>query len=331
MKKSIIISTLVIIILVGVGGFFVWGNKKNNDLKVEDKKRVNINYPKTNPECKDLFNLGDGYAYYDKKVYYNCEIISETSADYFENLSNGFAKDNKNVFYNGKALEEADAATFKKTDKWLGVFVDKNNGYHLGEAISLQDTKKLIDFLSNDVGGKDLGNNYRLYKNKVYYWNDGGGQAVPSMSLIKANPDTFISLNNNYCKWDKIKYKFDPCRGFGKDDLSVFYASYIIKDADPKTFQILEYSYSKDKNTVFYDTTRLEGVNLETSQIISRRYSKDKSNVYFQNHKISGADPNTFSVVNEENGLAKDKTNYYSREKIVSKEYFDEMINNSSL
>lgn len=331
MKKSTIVSILVIVILIGISGLFILKNKKNNNSETENKKDVNVNFAKTNPECKNLFNLGEGYSYYDKKVYYNCEIISETGAAYFENLSSGFAKDNKNVFYNGRVLENADVDTFKKADRWLNVFVDKDNGYYLGEAISLQDAKKLLNFLSNDVGGKDIGNNYRLYKNKVYYWNDGGGQAMPLMNLIKANPDTFVSLNNNYCKWDKIKYRFDPCRRFGKDDLNVFYASYVIKDADPDTFQILEYFYSKDKNTVFYDTAKLEDADPDTFQIISGRYSKDNNNVYFQNYKISGADPDTFSIVNEKNGLTKDKTNYYSGEKSVSKEYFDEMINGSGL
>jgi hypothetical protein len=180
------------------------------------------------------------------------------------------------------------------------------------------------------LSAKYLGPQYYLYEGKIYYWDDGGGQAAPGMVLIDASPESFTILKNEHCEWDKKKDKFDPCRRYAKDDKKVFYASYEIKDADPETFQILKGLFAKDAGHVFYDARKIEGINPNTFELIGIEYGRDNTSVVYEENKIYGADPKTFEVLHEKyclayaNALAKDKNSYYWRAwTITEKQYYE--------
>lgn len=219
-------------------------------------------------------------------------------------------------------------------------FGDKSKDFVVTrDLIDNSERREYFSFFRGGQGGKDLGNNYRLYKNKIYYWDDGGGQAVPGMVFINVNPDTFVSLENKNCTWDESKSKFNPCRNYARDNSKVFYAWFEIKDADPATFQIMKGSFAKDKNYVFYDTQKIEGVDTETFQIIGLgRYGKDKNIVVYADNEVVGADPQTFLVLHEkyclayDNALAKDKNSYYFRDlKITKDQYLEHLKSDNNL
>lgn len=188
-------------------------------------------------------------------------------------------------------------------------------------------------FMYGGKGGEDLGNNYKKFRGKIYYWDDGGGQAVPGAVAIDANPETFVSLENKNCTWNKDKYEYNPCLNYAKDGSKVFYKWFEIKDADPSTFQILKGSFVKDKNYVFYDTQKVKGVDSETFQTLGLgEYGKDKNTVVYTDRKIASADVQTFQVLHEKyclaysNALARDKNGYYAREVKISKDQYFEHL-----
>lgn len=177
---------------------------------------------------------------------------------------------------------------------------------------------------------KYLGPQYYLYEGKIYYWDDGGGQAAPGMILVNANPESFTILKNEQCEWDKKKDKFDPCRRYAKDDKKVFYASYEIKDADPETFQVLNGLFAKDKEHVFYDAQTIEGINPKTFELLGIKYGRDDTSVVYGENKIDSADLKTFKVLLEKYcipdfiALAKDKNGYYGQSwKLTEQEYYE--------
>lgn len=147
---------------------------------------------------------------------------------------------------------------------------------------NIDQLKKQPDCLFNfcGEGGIDLGNNYKKYKNKIYYWHNGP-QAVPGMSLINADFNTFQSFgDNNY--------------NYGKDNEKVFVRNWKIEGADPATFELMKYD---DGNMSLY--------------------SKDKKFVFYDGKKISGADPITFKIYNNSD-IARDKFNCYRGEYAVN-------------
>jgi hypothetical protein len=202
-KKYITISIIgVLVLAVLAGGFWKW-----NDLI--KKEKINKNYEIENPSQEQLYKIGGGYAYYGKKVYYEGKLLKNIDNFNFEYLGNEFGKNENVVLYKGIVIENAEAKTFKRAKEWLNVYTDNNRGYYKGEIITLEEAEKLINFLSSGIGGEDLGNNYRLYDGKIYYWNTYGFQAMPIMTYIDADPETFkISNENNDLAKDKNNYYF---------------------------------------------------------------------------------------------------------------------------
>ena len=50
---------------------------------------------------------------------------------------------------------------------------------------------------------------------------------------------------------------------------------------DPKTFYVLNRSFTKDKNGVYhYGDSKIEGADPETFEIVSGNYQKDKTGTY---------------------------------------------------
>ena len=325
-QKAILISVLVLAFL-GLAWLGVAKYRENQAKKVEMVRQAaiqgqqlvkdNANIVKLNPKQEDLFSLGDGYAYYGKYAYYNGKILNGVDGSDLETLGDSFAKAGNVVFHNGIAIEGADAATFKKADHFLSVFLDKNQGYYGNDIMTLPDAKALIDFLSKDIGGKDLGNNYRLYKNKVYLWY-WSPQVAPSMFSVNADPATIKSFGS--CIRKMARY----CVSFAKDAEKVFREEVEIIGADPNTFKLLDSDiYSEDKNSVFYEHEKIDDANPKTFEILGTVYGKDDKSVFYLGDKVVDADPKTFKVIKD---LAKDQSNYYFRGSKITKEEFEEQL-----
>jgi hypothetical protein len=123
------------------------------------------------------------------------------------------------------------------------------------DIIDNSEGRKHFLFFREGQGGEDLGNNYRKYEGKIYYWNDSGKK---SELLVNANPETFISLENKDCAWEKNESGPWTCRNYAMDNARVFYGWYEIEDADPTTFQILKESFAKDKNGYYLRDSRID-------------------------------------------------------------------------
>jgi len=219
------------------------------------------------------------------------------------------------------------------TNVTLNIYRDLFNGYSKNFVI----TRDLIDnserrqyyaFLTAGMGGEELGSNYYLYDGKVYYWHDGGGQAVPLMDYLDINPDEFKIIDTG-CIWDKERYKFNICDSFIKDTKKVFCNSYELEGASPDTFELISKrdrnNLSRDNSYVFYGNIKIENADLDTFKVLSDNYEKDKEGVYFKEWEIKGADPTTFRVVSDKNALAKDKNNFFIGTEKVNESEFEKM------
>lgn len=192
--------------------------------------------------------------------------------------------------------------------------------YYDGEEMSVAEAEALNNFLTKDIGGTDLGNYYRVYMGKIYYW-DEGPQAVPSMIPIDAEPSQFKTFTSRHCA-DKI-YKFNNCARYGKDNNKVFLGYDEIKGADPSTFVLLGTNYglggeySKDKNSVFFETSKLHDADVNSFELLNDFYGKDKTRVYYEKLEIKEADPKTFMILDSKRRIARDKDSFFWREEKI--------------
>jgi hypothetical protein len=336
MKRNLFIGIIfAFAILLGMTWLSSWG--KNLDNYQSDVQIRETNGSQAESIHTTFQMIGGGYFFYGddngEHVKYQGRILEKADAASFEYLGEGYAKDSNIVFYKGLELEDADVKTLERISSWRSVFIDKNYIYFYGDVLPIGEKRQIIYFLDDGVGGIDMGNNYIKYKDRIFFWDDGGGQAVSSMVFIDANPDRFVSVDNKYCKWGKKDSPYDPCQRYGKDDEKVFYDSYEIKGADPDTFQILNGLFTKDGYAVFYDTQKLEGINPETFQVLgSGMYGKNENSVVYTDRDVVGADPKTFEILHEKycrgyrNVLAKDKDNYYSLQEQITADQFHERL-----
>jgi Txe/YoeB family toxin of Txe-Axe toxin-antitoxin module len=90
-----------------------------------------------------------------------------------------------------------------------------------------------------------------------------------------------------------------------------------------------------DSKTVFYKTYKLNKANPKSWKKIKENYyySNDKNIIYYFNRIIKDADAETFEIIEkieelfEPPQLAKDKNNYYRNDSIITKEKFEEYLN----
>lgn len=119
---------------------------------------------------------------------------------------------------------------------------------------------------------------------------------------IKDNK-SFKEIGSRYAK-DKNHVYFKYRRNIGSYVSRPVYAEiyFLIKDADPKTFEVMKNNnFSYDRHNVYYQGVVLPDADLKTFKpVSSTRYSKDANNIYFENKKINGADIGSFTIVSDE-------------------------------
>ena len=187
---------------------------------------------------------------------------------------------------------------------------DEKNIYYLGENNYSYDKKYYSIFKNVDVKSFVMvGNSFVKDKKNVYYttrWKN--------ITLENADPKTFEYIGESYpfvyAKDKKMVYAIEK---FGNP-------VYIIKDADPATFELLKENYSKDKNNVYFQEKPAKGIDVKTFEILGYFHVKDKNNVYmrssYEYEPVKGADIETFEVLTPL--YTKDKNNvYYNSEVII--------------
>jgi hypothetical protein len=208
-----------------------------------------------------------------KHCYSGSSVLRGADVRSFKVLNFTYAKDTNHVWALGGKIEGVDANTFEVCDDGR-----KNNG-KIYEKTPEMAEGIIYDSIVPYGYGKD--------KSNVYYY---GFEGKPKL-LKNASSETFVSLN-------------DGC--FGYDLKNVFYKTYKLNKADPKTWK-------KFKDRYYY--------------------SRDKNIIYYLNRIIKGADAETFEVAEktielfEPPQLARDKNNYYRNDSIIAKEEFEEDLN----
>jgi hypothetical protein len=135
---------------------------------------------------------------------------------------------------------------------------------------------------------------YAKDKDHVY---DRAGSVIPN-----ADPVTFTVV--------------DSCANYGdyaKDANHVFFGSYVVNGADPKTFSFIGGEYfGKDARHVFYRDSIIQNVDVNSFMPIEDTtkhaplYSKDKYHVFASSpqsaitHIVEGADTSTFKAIDPE-------------------------------
>ncbi len=247
-----------------------------------------------NINIKTFKVLKNGYSRDKNNIYYYGEKVEGIDINNYEILENedndGYIKDKNNIYYNEKKIENADISSFEIMK--YNYSKDKNSVYYYGEKIVGADPKTFRDFPPY----------YKIDKNHIY----SGGER------LNVNPGTFSILEKN--------------SNYGKDDRNVYYISSvasekweILKEADAKTFVVLNSLYSKDSKNVYLDhdqyVEKLEGADSKTFEILNEKYAKDKNTVYYSGQKIENSDSKSFEIISDE--IGKDKNRVYRRDKIL--------------
>jgi hypothetical protein len=233
------------------------------------------------------------------KVYFMHHEIKGADIETFEQYPGSWAKDKKHCYSGDSALKGADVQSFKVLN--FTYAKDNKNVWTLGGMIK-----------DADANTFEVCDDGRKYNGKIY-------EKTPSMA------------------GGIIYDSFAPC-GYGKDKNSVYYYGFegkpkIVKNASPETFVSLnDGCYGYDSKTVFYKTYKLNKANPKTWKKLKENYyySKDKDVIYYVNRIITEANAATFEVLEkteelfEPPQLAKDKHNYYRNDRIITKEELED-------
>lgn len=275
-------------------------------------------------ETSDLEDLGNGYSR-DRNNIYVFERKSEENIDIktFKVLKNGYSRDKNNIYYYGRKVEGIDINDYEilGSEADTGYIKDKNNIFYNERKIENADipTFEILEY------------NHSKDKNAVYYYGEKIEGADPK-TFKHFPPYYWIDKNDVYSGGKKLNVNpktfsiFEKNNNYGKDDRNIYYISSvaeeegkILKDADVKTFVILNNLYSKDSKNVYLDynqyVEKLEGTDAKTFILLNEKYAKDKNAVYYNGQKIENANPKSFEIISDE--IGKDKNRVYKQDKIL--------------
>ncbi|RYJ38028.1 putative membrane protein [Flavobacterium anhuiense] len=137
--------------------------------------------------------------------------------------------------------------------------------------------------------------------------------------------ETYYSLDgktilyNGYIIKDADFETFEYCFSFAKDKNKCYRADSIYKDADPKTFIVLNYHFAKDKNNIYSLGGIVKNLDYQTFEILDCEYisssdeirnsklsfSSDKSGIWWMDYYsykpvlIKGTNKSTFKRIDE--------------------------------
>lgn len=253
-----------------------------------------------------------GYSTADGQVYYDAKPVSGADSDSFNTLENKnrysasyFAVDKQSFYYRGKVVE--------------GVYIDgiqpisvANDIYWVNHSQVIYDDKILTGANPEKFGDFEGFSGWTYSVNNNRYLVFSYGAPLPAVDR-----ETFTPLNDFIAKdKDHIFEKTTPIlteadaesfelfvesHDFGKDKNHVYYIStdkpFVINDADPASFEILERGYVKDKNSIYHiiqyqridKLTLVDVGSFETTQYddVTKSEARDK-NHYYNDGKIVG-------------------------------------------
>jgi len=221
---------------------------------------------------KYLFKDKNDY-YKDCKVYdvieIGSELISETSdgikihTESFKEITNGFYKDKNHIYF-----------------------------------VTMGGLERVPNADSNSF---EVIENSKLYKDKNHVYGFKLGMGAFPFPIENADPNSFQTLG--YL--------------FGKDKNNVYFNINSL-DVDKNSFEVLDEYYSKDNSKVYFQERLIKNADPKSFQLITdnpdygnfSRFSKDKNNVYYLFSKIENLDPNNYEFIGY--NLLKDDNNIYT-------------------
>lgn len=162
---------------------------------------------------------------------------------------------------------------------------------------------------------RSLGHGYSRHGDHIYFEGvriDQAGretlegfQRTLGRRLVLANDvdaESFVALSEEYAKdKDTVYYKWiSPGRFWVVE----------IPDADPATFETMDFNLAKDANRVWRTDEPIRGADAATAQVVNPGWVwKDKRAVYYQFTRLAGADPESFRHLDQ--GFYRDAKHVY--------------------
>ena len=215
----------------------------------------------------------------------NTRIIENADKDTFEVMENNrYSKDKNNIYYLGNygivKLEDVDRVSFVISEQFPFSY-DRKNVYYAGKKVDgvtsagLKVIRRLnepIDFISDN---KNL---YRL----VETFDENNSELKSVKAVAVKNP--------------KVDFKtfeiFDEWPNYFHDKNNVYYENKLyqiplkkIKEADRKSFILLNSEFSKDNKNVYYYGNKIKDLNSEEFEFLGNSFIKDLDIVYFLKNK----------------------------------------------
>lgn len=253
--------------------------------------------------------------------------LSNQVEDYDISVNQWFSETEKENNYDTKSLKKFSNSRYYKNNKF--VFYSWYWWLYLVEWANPK-TFKVIKY-----------NNWlENYDWETSYWTDWNKLFVDWIKYEKSDLKTFKIFESGFISWDKFgiytwagwfETQVNQYLSWDIKTIEFIGGSYyrdkrfiycptrrgfsLIKWADPRTFEILEWTnFSREKNTVFNECEKIEWADPRTFEIIGSintyEYYKDKNRVYCNWEWIEWADPKTFEIIDQY--FTKDKYGVYN-------------------
>lgn len=100
---------------------------------------------------------------------------------------------------------------------------------------------------------------------------------------------------------------------YAKDANGVYFEGTSLSNADPSTFQVLDWrgKYSRDAHQAYWSSIPFTN-DPDNLELLTRSYSRDSNNVYYASKVVEGADPASFVVDGTSTSHAHDKNHRYN-------------------
>ena len=174
---------------------------------------------------KSFKALNDYYGVDKKSAWYWQQEVEGSDVKTFAVINDVYANDNRYGYFQGKRIKGSDGKTFQVSELSWSWSRDVNDYYYYGKKLNVCDIKT-FKLLPDKLRGVDK---------RCYYY---AGHKVEIM--------------------DRESLKILPVL-YAKDKFQVYYDNYIIKNADPKTFNAFKDSKTgryiiRDKRNCYYGT-----------------------------------------------------------------------------
>ena len=115
--------------------------------------------------------------------------------------------------------------------------------------------------------------------------------------VVDINIKKLKELSSVYYKNDTAVF-YNYIRDVGSSQPLVMQTLYMVEEADPNSFKILQGPYAVDNKFAYFHGFLVHDADCESFRPLTPVYSKDANNVFFKNCKIKDADLQSFKTIN---------------------------------